>query len=699
MGEAGAFGASMARNDPQHYDQRFSGGDQHFAVLICGPDTAIRYANAAAERLFSAHPLSPDAFPVPAGLCGQLLLDLPFVRADGSSAPASGCPIRQAITTGTPVEGWLTELAGSPQQPICVNVYPDLAPEGTVRQLFVTITPVSAETLASEDFGHLRMLRSLDRVHKAMSRSTEAESMMRDVLDALIAIFECDQAFLLYPCDPLAPAWEALMERARPGVVPAFILGQATPMDPTMALAMGDLNEAGRPMKFSEIGAESSPGDGKSGLFARSVLATAIQPKFGKSWMFGLCQGLPQRNWTSWEVTLLQEIGRRLSDSLIGLLAYRGLRDSDRKYREVFDNVSDSLVLFAVGDDGRLSVADINPAAEKIIGLKRRDILGKGLEDISSPGGANRTARELREVMASGEPITYDEELPKSAGGRILSTTLLPVRNEAGQVYRLIVISRDITDRKLAEDKINALNHELSQRVSALEKANNELENISYSVSHNMKIPLRAIDGFASLMLDECSGQLGGQGLRYLEVIRQSTIRLTALIDGLLDFIKLFSQPVQNVRVEMTTLVRDVFNELKARAPDRDIHLQLSCLPIAWGDRGMIRQILTNLLDNGIKFTNRRGRAVIEVGGTAEGDGNTYYVRDNGAGFDMRYSDKLFGVFFRLHSQEEFEGPGAGLAIVKRIIERHGGRIWAEGKVDEGATVHFTLPAPPNSMG
>jgi PAS domain S-box-containing protein len=677
---------------------------QHPAVLVCAPDSTIRYANGAAASLFGVAPHT---------LTGALPLDRGWrpVRDDGSPAPPEKCPIARAIMEKQPVEGRLAEIAlGARARKVRVCAYPDLDAAGSVRRVFVTLTPAetkSGEALeqALRQAAQPRLLQGLDRLQGAMKKPSEPEPMMREALDALLAIFDCDRAFLLYPCDPEAPFWEALMERTRSGFPSAFTLGKTTPMTEETAAPMRALRASAGPMKFDAAapGAEPSALEPSSKrppahpLLAHSLLAMAIQPKFCQPWMFGLHRQTGSPPWTQWEMTLFQEIGGRLTDSLIGLLACHNLRDSERKYREVFDNVSESLILFSVGEEGQLRISDVNPAAEAIIGLKRSAVLGKSIEEIAAPEAAARTAALLKQVMDTGESITYDETAPTSSGSRILSTTLLPVRDETGSICRLIVISRDITGRRLAESEVTILNQQLSQRVQALEKANKELENISYSVSHAMKIPLRAIDGFTCLLREECVGRLEGGGRRYLEVIRQSAARLTALIDGLLDFIKLFSQPMHVGKVDMTGLAREIFRERAARSPERLVNLTMAQLPPAHGDRSMIRQVLANLMDNAFKFTARRAEAHIEIGGAVEDGKSAYFIRDNGAGFDMRYSDSLFGVFSRLHSQEEFEGPGAGLAIVKRIIERHGGEIWAEGKVDEGATVHFTLPAPPGT--
>jgi PAS domain S-box-containing protein len=671
-------------------------GERRPAVLICGPDSVVHYANEAAARLLDIASTKLTG----ASLTAQ---GLQFVREDGSPAPPSEWPVEQAVARRIPSEDCMAcilPFPGAAPRWLCICAYPDLDPGGSVREVIVTMTPASktdhteTEDGGRPDLAHHRLLASLNHIHQAMRETTEPEKLMRDVLDALLSIFDCDRAFLLYPCDPWAPCWEALMERTQLSRPAIFSLGQAIPMSDDMAAAMKALQASSGPMTFDSA-SDPLVGEATETENGRRHLAMAIHPKFGKAWLFGLERPLRLQPWTQWETTLFQEVGRRLSDSLIGLLAYRGLRDSERKYHEVFDHVSDSLVLFAADKQGGFRLSDMNPAAEKIIGVKKREILGKNLDEITSSEPALHSASKLRQVMETGAAVTYDEELNAASGRRIFNTTLLPIRDEIGSIYRLVVIGRDITEHKLAEEEIRSLNLELCHRVEDLEKANKELENISYSVSHCMKIPLRAIDGFSCLLLDEFKSALGGKGGRYLEVVRQNTARMSTLIDELLEFIGLLGQPMRVVRLDMTMLAREVFRELRALTPDRDIRLRLSQLPPAYGDKPMVRRILTNLLSNAIKFTARRTEAVVEIGGDSGPARNTYFIRDNGAGFDMRYADKLFGVFCRLHGEDEFAGPGGGLAIVKRIVERHEGEIWAEGKIDEGATVCFTLSAFP----
>ena len=235
------------------------------------------------------------------------------------------------------------------------------------------------------------------------------------------------------------------------------------------------------------------------------------------------------------------------------------------------------------------------------------------------------------------------------------------------------------------------LEHQVVERTQALRETNAELEAFSYSVSHDLRAPLRAIHGFARILLEDHGTELQPEAKRVLGVIDENTRRMGQLIDDLLSFSRLGRKELDTAPVDMTELVRTVADEIRRSAGDRPLEITIGPLPPARGDRDMLRQAITNLLDNAAKFTRRRAPGQIEVGHRADGAETVYYVKDNGAGFDPRYAGKLFGVFQRLHRAEEFEGTGVGLAIVQRIVLRHGGRVWAEGQLDAGATFSFTL--------
>ena len=250
-------------------------------------------------------------------------------------------------------------------------------------------------------------------------------------------------------------------------------------------------------------------------------------------------------------------------------------------------------------------------------------------------------------------------------------------------------------ERRTAEDQLNLLNAELEQRVlertEQLEAANKELEAFSYSVSHDLRAPLRTMDGVSQAVLEDYGPQLPEEGRRYLQTIREGAQRMAALIDDLLGFARLSRQVLTQQTVAMDLLVRTVLEELNPPQQERQIEIHVGELPTCLGDAALLKQVWLNLISNALKYTSQRNPAVVDIGCTLLNDTNTYFVRDNGTGFDMQYADKLFGVFQRLHRAEDYEGTGVGLAIVQRVVHRHGGRVWADASVDRGATFYFTL--------
>jgi two-component system sensor kinase len=250
--------------------------------------------------------------------------------------------------------------------------------------------------------------------------------------------------------------------------------------------------------------------------------------------------------------------------------------------------------------------------------------------------------------------------------------------------------SEDARDR--AERMNLELEHRVEERTAEMNATIRELEAFSYSISHDLRAPLRAIDGFSKMLQDDYQDKLDGEGKRLIDVIRHNTSNMGRLIDGLLAFSRLGRQQIGHTHLSMGDLVKDAIDEVRASALDRKIEFRVSVLPDVDGDRILLRQVLINVLSNAVKFSRDRNPAIIEIGSHQDADRNTYYIRDNGVGFDSRYANKMFGVFQRLHPATEFEGTGLGLAIVQRIVQRHGGNVWAEGAPDAGAAIYFSLP-------
>jgi light-regulated signal transduction histidine kinase (bacteriophytochrome) len=230
----------------------------------------------------------------------------------------------------------------------------------------------------------------------------------------------------------------------------------------------------------------------------------------------------------------------------------------------------------------------------------------------------------------------------------------------------------------------------LQERNSELQVAVNELDAFSYSVSHDLRAPLRAIDGFSQILLTQYGPLLSGEPRKYLQRVRDNTVQMGQLVDDLLRFSRLGRQPLASQLVPTGAIVELVVRDARQQVAGRSIRISVGDLPSVWGDAALLKQVFMNLIDNAIKYTRLRDDAVVEIDARKVGDEQVFLVRDNGVGFDMQYADKLFDVFQRLHRAEDFAGTGVGLAIVQRIIQRHGGRVWAEAAVDQGATFYFT---------
>ncbi|HTX20815.1 MAG TPA: ATP-binding protein [Candidatus Aquilonibacter sp.] len=326
----------------------------------------------------------------------------------------------------------------------------------------------------------------------------------------------------------------------------------------------------------------------------------------------------------------------------------------------------------------------------------RDELLGQDHRLINSGHHPKEFIRDLWTTIANGK-VWKGEIKNKARDGSFywVDTTIVPFLNERGKPRQYVAIRADITERKRAEAEIVQLNAELEQRVAKrtaeLKQANQELEAFSYSVSHDLRAPLRAMGGFACILEKEFDGQLSTEAKKAIGRIRDNAAKMGQLIDGLLDFSSLNWMPVTKTKIAPANVIRAVFEELQPEAANRRVKIDIAELPACEADANLLKQVFANLLANALKYTRGRDPAVIQVGWREEQGARVYFVQDNGAGFDMAYANKLFRVFQRLHSADQFEGTGVGLAIVQRIIQRHGGRIWAEAQVDRGATFYFTL--------
>jgi light-regulated signal transduction histidine kinase (bacteriophytochrome) len=300
-----------------------------------------------------------------------------------------------------------------------------------------------------------------------------------------------------------------------------------------------------------------------------------------------------------------------------------------------------------------------------------------------------------------GLPEEREWTLTRKDGTRVpANISVTALRDEGGNITGFVGLVYDLTERKQVEEKIHQLNQELEQRVvertAQLTEANKELEAFAYSVSHDLRSPLRHIDGFLGLLKEQPGITFDEQSEHYMDTIAKAVKRMGELIGDLLSFSRMGRQEMTKEPVDLGALVDEVIHEFEPEAEHRAIDWHIGELPVVFGDCAMLRVVLANLISNALKFTQTREQTIIEIGALPDEPGHenetVVFVRDNGVGFDMRYANKLFGVFERLHSFKEFEGTGIGLANVNRVISRNGGTTWAEGKVGVGATFYFSLP-------
>lgn len=348
--------------------------------------------------------------------------------------------------------------------------------------------------------------------------------------------------------------------------------------------------------------------------------------------------------------------------------------------------------------DSSLRVCSANSAFQSMFTVRGEQVSG---HPVIAPGGP-LDIPELRDRLAqladggdgfNGFEVTHHFS---STGPKTLLLNARRVLNEDDRSPMILLAIEDVTDAKRAEDALKGLNEELEsrvrQRTAQLEAANKEMEAFCYSVSHDLRAPLRAIDGFAQELLNGYGETLDGTARHYLARMRANSQRMAELIDDLLLLSRL-SRAEMTVRpVDLTALAEEVAAELRQGEPDRELVFSAQQGMTASGDARLLRVVFENILRNAWKFTSKKPQAIVEIGRTESDRRAAFFVRDDGAGFDMRYVGNLFGAFQRLHHEKDFPGTGIGLAIVQRIVHRHGGRVWAEGEVGRGATFYFTLP-------
>jgi PAS domain S-box-containing protein len=346
--------------------------------------------------------------------------------------------------------------------------------------------------------------------------------------------------------------------------------------------------------------------------------------------------------------------------------------------------------MVVVNPDGEIVL--LNLQAEKQFGYRRDELLGQKVKNIIPEGFAERLIAD--DLRSSEDALAQQIGTGIELTGRRKDGSEFPIEimlSPLGSAEGILVTAaiRDITERKRHESSLQEKNAELQDAV-------NELDAFTYSVSHDLRAPLRAIDGFSQILLNQYGSLLSEQPRRYLQRVRDNTVQMGHLVDDLLRFSRLGRQPLVKQLVPTDTIVTQAVREARQQFPDRSVNVIVGDLPPVWGDAALLKQVFTNLIDNAFKYTQGCDDAVVEIGCRKMGDEQVFVIRDNGVGFDMQYAGKLFEVFQRLHRAEDFAGTGVGLAIVQRIVQRHGGRVWAEAAVDHGATFYFSTEGSPS---
>lgn len=369
------------------------------------------------------------------------------------------------------------------------------------------------------------------------------------------------------------------------------------------------------------------------------------------------------------------------------------LRESEANFRTMADSIPQ--LAWIAHADGRIFW--YNQRWYEYTGTTLGQMEGWGWQSVHHPDMLASVMRRWTAAIANGEP--FEMEFPiRGADGtfREFLTRIQPLKDVDGRVVQWFGTNTDVDRLKHAEEAVQSLNASLEQRVldrtAEVEAANKELEAFSYSISHDLRAPLRAMNGFAGMALESLGADIPPTAAHYLDRIRSNGVRMGQLIDDLLAFARLSRQPVRRQLVDMRHLVEGVVQELTTLSGVGAMDIRIGALQPCMGDPALLRQVWMNLLSNAIKYSKGRDHSVIEIESASDGGEEKYLVRDNGVGFEMQYAHKLFGVFQRLHRADEFEGTGVGLAIVQRVIHRHGGRVWAEAQLDHGATFHFTVP-------
>jgi PAS domain S-box-containing protein len=552
-------------------------------------------------------------------------------------------------------------------------------------------TDITERKRAEEELKRLnRTLKAISDSSQAMMRSTNETELLHEV--CRIIVEDCGHAMVW-----IGYAEDDEGKTVRPAAYAGFEEGYIQKLNVTWADTergrgpTGTAIRTGKPSACRNMLTDPLFKPWREEAINRGYASSIVLPLMAGGEAFGAVNIYSREPdpFSADEVKLLSELAEDLAYGITVMRfravyekAEEALRRSEKRYRHI---VEDSAELIGRGTiDGTLTF--VNEAWIRNLGGDKSAYIGHNIREFIPP----KDQEKIDPLMSSFNPGNISQEIEgrmilPSGESRWYLWNIQAIYDRKGSFIEFQGLSRDITKRKQSE-------RILAERTAQLEEANKELESFSYSVSHDLRAPLRAIDGYARLILKKQGDNFDADTLDKFNTIRSSTHLMGQLIDDLLTFSRLGKKHMSMSKLNMDDIIQDVWKEQQTINPERNMTLTIHSMPPGYGDRALIKQVYSNLLGNAVKFTKNRDAAHIEAGGCTENGEDIFYVKDNGVGFDMTYYDKLFGIFQRLHSTDDFEGTGVGLAIIQRIIHRHGGRVWAEGKVGEGAVFYFSLP-------